>query len=248
MERPSSLIAPPSARSNPETTSKSVDLPAPFGPIKAVIDPRSTARLAPSIARTPPYRFSTPSTSRMASLTEQHLLLRAENSLRPKGHQQDEHEPDDDEADRRHLVRRERQLDVARALEHRHQDHGAEDHADVAPEAAENHDHEAEDREDRVEFVRHEQRQVQREHEAGDRSERGRERERLQLVRERVLAESARRVLVLADCSQHAAPRRSDDERDEQREYEQHAPAHEQQREQEARDVDAVTVEPVAEA
>src|SRR5215208_8107239 len=131
MERPSSLIAPPSARSNPETTSKSVDLPAPFGPIKAVIDPRSTARLAPSIARTPPYRFSTRSTSRMASLTEQHLLLLAEDPLRPKGHQQDEDGADDDEADRRDLVRRQRQLDIASALEQRHQDDRAHEHAEV---------------------------------------------------------------------------------------------------------------------
>src|SRR3954453_2914065 len=112
-------------------TSKSVDLPAPFGPISAVIDPRSTDRLAPSIARTPPYRFSIPSPSRIGSLTEQHLLLRPEDPLRPKRHQQDEHEPDDDEADRRHLVRGERQLDVACALEHPHQDPRAEDHAEV---------------------------------------------------------------------------------------------------------------------
>src|SRR5215218_5778086 len=136
--------------------SKSVDLPAPFGPISAVIVPRSTPKLAPSTARTPPKRFSTPSTSRMASLTEEHLLLLAEDPLRAERHQQDEDGADDDEADRRDLVSRQRQLDVASALEQRHQHDRAHDHAEVASEPAEDDDHEAEDREDRVEFVGHE--------------------------------------------------------------------------------------------
>ena len=35
---------------------KSVDLPAPFGPIRPVIEPGSTASVAPSTARTPPKR------------------------------------------------------------------------------------------------------------------------------------------------------------------------------------------------
>ena len=41
---------------------KSVDLPAPFGPIKPVIEPASTSRLAPSTARTPPNARTTSST------------------------------------------------------------------------------------------------------------------------------------------------------------------------------------------
>src|SRR5574341_2049916 len=45
----------------------SVVLPAPFGPMRAVTDPRSTSRDAPSTARTPPNRRETPPTARMAS-------------------------------------------------------------------------------------------------------------------------------------------------------------------------------------
>ncbi len=44
---------------------KSVDLPAPFGPISEVIEPRSTAKLASSTARTPPNERLTSRTSSM---------------------------------------------------------------------------------------------------------------------------------------------------------------------------------------
>src|ERR1700729_4291906 len=41
-----------------------VDLPAPFGPIRAVSDPSGTARLASWTAATPPNDFDSPRTSR----------------------------------------------------------------------------------------------------------------------------------------------------------------------------------------
>ena len=45
---------PACGRRKPEMQLKSVDLPAPFGPIRPVIEPGSTSSVAPSTARTPP--------------------------------------------------------------------------------------------------------------------------------------------------------------------------------------------------
>src|SRR5262249_59394819 len=62
-------MSPASGASRPLTTSKSVVLPAPFGPIRPVIEPRATSRLAPSSACKPPKRFSTERTVSSGSAT-----------------------------------------------------------------------------------------------------------------------------------------------------------------------------------
>ena len=100
-------------------TLKNVVLPAPFGPIRAVIEPSATSSVAPSTARIPPKRLTTSRASKIAppllracavaaaagpSVTEHHLLALAEHPLRPEGHQQDQHQADDREA-KRDLVR-----------------------------------------------------------------------------------------------------------------------------------------------
>ena len=51
---PLNVHRPELASSNPVTTLKKVVLPAPFGPINAVIDPRWTSRWSTSTATMPP--------------------------------------------------------------------------------------------------------------------------------------------------------------------------------------------------
>ena len=77
---------------------KKVVLPAPLGPIRAVIEPWLTSIVAPSTAWMPPKLFSIPSASKIGvSVTEDHLLALAEDALRPEGHQSDQEEADEDE-------------------------------------------------------------------------------------------------------------------------------------------------------
>src|SRR5918996_6614244 len=96
-------------------TLKSVVLPAPLGPIRAVIEPPPTSKVAPSTARMPPKRLTTPSTSSRGPLRESvakhHLLSLAEHSLGAERHQQDQRRPDDEESQRRRLLFADRQLD-----------------------------------------------------------------------------------------------------------------------------------------
>ncbi len=63
---PSRRMAPPVGASSPDTMLMTVVFPAPFGPMSPWISPRSTAKLAPSTARTPPNARSSRSTSRSA--------------------------------------------------------------------------------------------------------------------------------------------------------------------------------------
>ena len=66
IRRPSKCTRPRSAERKPEITLNNVDLPAPFGPIRAVIDPASTSSDASSTARRPPKARTTSRTSRIA--------------------------------------------------------------------------------------------------------------------------------------------------------------------------------------
>ena len=63
---------------------KSVDLPAPFGPIRPVIEPGSTSSVAPSTARTPPKRAHDLVDLERARSLEHHLVALAEDPLRPQ--------------------------------------------------------------------------------------------------------------------------------------------------------------------
>src|SRR5690606_35833671 len=119
-------------------TLNSVVLPAPLGPISAVIDPRRTRRLAPAIAYTPPKRLTTPSTSRMGSpsVTQHHLLPLAEDALRPEGHEQDQRDADDHEPQGGDLLGGERQIEEARQLQQSPQDDRSHRDPDVAGQPA----------------------------------------------------------------------------------------------------------------
>jgi len=78
------------ARRKPEMQLKSVDLPAPLGPMSPVIEPASTSRLAPSTARTPSNARTTSRTCRLA-LTRAHLFALAQDPLRPQQYEPDDH-------------------------------------------------------------------------------------------------------------------------------------------------------------
>src|SRR6185369_7077800 len=54
MSRPAKRTVPRSGRMNPDTRLNTVVLPAPFGPMSAVIEPSVTPNDAPSTAATPP--------------------------------------------------------------------------------------------------------------------------------------------------------------------------------------------------
>src|SRR5438270_9521709 len=113
-QRPWSGLSKPVSRLN------SVVLPAPFGPIKAVTAPRWNSRCSTSTATSPPNVRRTASTTRIGSgfrepgsratpslhdgasvsaVTDRHLALVAEDSLRTEDHEQDQRRPDEDEAD-----------------------------------------------------------------------------------------------------------------------------------------------------
>src|SRR5918996_5611504 len=132
-------MRPASARMKPVMTLNSVVLPAPLGPISAVIEARRTSSVAPSTAWMPPKALETRSTSRIrpSSVTEHHLAALAEDALRPEGHEQDEQQADEHEPQRGDLLGGERQLEEAGRLEQRPQHERAERDAGVARQAAE---------------------------------------------------------------------------------------------------------------
>src|SRR5262245_65622170 len=116
--------------------------------MSAVMEPGATLNVAPATAGRPPNALRTSRTVRIGggpvpasgTVRDLQLLAPAEEALRPEGHQQHEHEAHDDEAKRRHLLRGERPLDQARALEQGPEDDGAGHHAAIAREAAQHED------------------------------------------------------------------------------------------------------------
>src|SRR5687768_379766 len=202
-------------------TLKKVVFPAPFGPISAVIEPSFTLIVAPSTARMPPNRLTTSSATKITpsrsaraseagatavSVTEHHLLPLPERALGPERHQQDEDQPDDHEPQGRDAGLRNRQLEEPQALEQRPQDDRPDRHAPVVRQPAEHQHRVAKEGHDRHELLRPEELQVEREEEARQRPQRGGDRQRLQLVGERVLAQRPGRVLILADGAKDASP------------------------------------------
>src|ERR671931_9217 len=184
----------------PVTTLKKVVFPAPLGPIRAVIDPSRTSSVAPLTARTPPKRLTTasvssstlpflraPSPLTSTSLTEDHLLALAEHPLGPERHQQDQKQARDEEAERRDLGLVEPEPDEAGALQHDPEDHRASEHAPVAGEAAEDQNRVGEEGGVRLVVLRMDRREVEGQEVAREGTDPGGDRERLELVDERVL-------------------------------------------------------------
>ena len=75
----------------------SVDLPAPFGPISAVIEPASTSRATRRRRRARRRTRARRRGPRAARSFEHHLVALAEDALRPEEHEPDDHEPDHDQ-------------------------------------------------------------------------------------------------------------------------------------------------------
>src|SRR5690606_29224997 len=106
--------------SNPVSTLKKVVFPAPFGPMRATIEPASTWNSSTDTATTPPKERCTPRTVRIGEpagtgpaltrwvasgvgapsvATESSLLAVTEHALRPEHQQQDDREPHEHVAD-----------------------------------------------------------------------------------------------------------------------------------------------------
>src|SRR4051812_7372169 len=117
MFTPSNTHWPPlSGLSNPVSRVKKVVLPAPLGPMRAVIVPRWISTWSTSTATRPPKVRRTPSATRMgsglaapgtrstpwwmatgsASLTDGHLLLVAQDALWSEDHEQHQGQAHDD--------------------------------------------------------------------------------------------------------------------------------------------------------
>src|SRR5215475_10795608 len=99
IRRPAKRMVPRSGLRKPEARLKTVVLPAPFGPITAVIEPSATAKEAPSTAATPPKALPTlSSSSSTALLVEQQLAAAAEQALGPQRHEQHQQQSDQEQA------------------------------------------------------------------------------------------------------------------------------------------------------
>src|SRR5262245_55565755 len=196
MSRPSNAMRPASGRRKPLTTLNSVVLPAPLGPISAVTVPACTSKPAPSTARRPPKRRRTSSTtSRPSSGIEVELLLLPEQALGPEGHERHDDQADEDVAQRRHLVRADREVQLDAPVHQEADDDRADDDARIAPDAAQDEDGERYEGHDRGEAVREQRDRGEGVEDAGHRADRPPQGQRLELVGERVLAEGLRGVL-----------------------------------------------------
>src|SRR5882762_10342223 len=168
---PSSSIAPRSGLMNPVARLNTVVLPAPFGPMSAVIEPRATSNVAPSTARSPPKDLTRSRTAKMVSATEHHLLALAENALRPERHDEDQNQADDEKAQGGHFVSREWQVDEARTLEDEPEQYRPKGHTAVAAQPAQHEDGETDEREVGGVGAGVDERDVQRQQVAGDRAD-----------------------------------------------------------------------------
>src|SRR5262245_7621622 len=202
---PSKRQLPSSARSKPVRTLKRVVLPAPFGPISAVIVCGMTRRSSTDTATSPPKRRTTCSTSRIASfdgaasLTEHHLAPRAEYALRSEDHEQhdhesDQHEPDgpdlgrvDDTPQTEEVVKDRLAHEALRRDDKEPERHRAHDRPEDARGAAEDQRREDEERYRRLERLRLDELPVDGEHDARETAHHAAEHERLHLVGEHVL-------------------------------------------------------------
>src|SRR5262245_61810726 len=132
IDLPLNIHEPASAVSKPVSWLKNVVLPAPLGPMRAVIEPRWTSRWATSTAVRPPNRRMTPSATRIGSglgtpgspgspskaasaaaffdvvsaCIERDLPLVTEDTLRPEDEKQHEAQPHEHEPHRADLVHR----------------------------------------------------------------------------------------------------------------------------------------------
>src|SRR5712691_1450054 len=221
MSSPSNSIVPSLAGSVPASTAMNVDLPAPLGPIRPVILPRSTTSDTPSTACTPSkWRRTSRATSigRSGSAGTFNLrpgeVLRVQvPRLRPHALGAEPQEPEDEEADEDPLERGDqvRRPDVEPAEQARHlletdgHEQRAQDRADIVAAAADDDGGEQDDRlrvKPRRRRPHAEEADEDCPREPGDRSADDEDRH---LEGDRVLAQRRGRELVLAHRAQRAA-------------------------------------------
>src|SRR5205807_484308 len=138
--------------------------------------------------------------------------------------------PDQQQTERGNLVGREGEVDEAQPLEYEPEQERAESDSGVACKTAEDEDREADERKVGRERLRVDERDVERQQVAGDRAERGGRRERLELVGVDVLSQRRDGVPILADRSQHAAPRGVLEDAQDRKEDEEREPGEEEER------------------
>src|SRR5437868_14795449 len=97
---------------------------------------------------------------------EHHLVTPAEHALRPEDDEPDDHEADHDQPEVSALcgveVGKRREVEEPRPGEEEAEDGGADGHGPYAPEAAEDDDHPREERQQRLEVVGTEERELPR--------------------------------------------------------------------------------------
>src|SRR5262249_43926525 len=206
-------------RTVPEIRWKSVDFPAPFGPITACREPASTVSVTPATARSSPYLRPTPcSSTTLMPPVPRSARARGASSREPLPHPArapDEAEgkqvDDEDEGHAEHElpVRREH---VREPVAQDVVEGSSEDGTDQRPLAA---DHDRHDR-DRRHLERHAVRREVLRLLARERPriarDRARDREHRELVELDVVPERSGARLVLADRRKRAAERRAHDE------------------------------------
>ncbi len=179
----------------------SVRLPAPLGPMSAVIESGgATAKVAAvGAARqaTEALGHVAHDEDRLASFRRRRHVRNCISALAPSSPcgrnmlRADEDEADDDESERPRLARGQRQVEEAQALGQRTKESRTNDDAAVARETAKDQYGVAEEGEARIELAWVEIGDVHGEEEAGDRRQRRRDAEGLQLEAENVLAKFA---------------------------------------------------------
>src|SRR5688572_11477158 len=192
----SKRISPASGAYTPAIRLKMVVLPAPFGPIRALMLPRGISKEASRTARSPRNDLEMYLTSS--------IKLELAGERRPDGVGQ-EHDHDEQADAVEHLLHaRDFDAELQHELAHAFRERGEQERADQrADQRADATDDRSEDHLDRArdveDLLRKEVVVVEREHHAGERSHRRGENHRHHLVAEEVHAERLRRLGTLAD-------------------------------------------------
>src|SRR5712691_106091 len=206
MRAPAKRIVPSSGGNAPAIILNSVVLPAPFGPITAKIAPSGTVKLTSWTARTPLKRFDRPCTSRSTPMSRLAAGRQAQGPRQRRPHAVRDHDHHDEKTDAvEHLlgagrIEAESGHDLAQAFGEAGEQERAEDRAEQCADAADDRREDQLDRTRDVKDLLGEQIVViEGEEDARDRGHGGGYDDREHLVAERVDAERARRLLVLAD-------------------------------------------------
>src|SRR5665213_3042675 len=219
MSAPRKRIVPAVGRASPDRQLKKVLLPAPFGPIRPSSSPASSIRSAPSTARNAPNALTMPlaSSSTARPPAGQPPAFR-QHARTDAGDQHD----DNAVGDIGRAAAAAAEDSVARFRE-RHQDDRADQRAEQRPRPAQrghhHHVHRDQDPEPAIRIDKSDHHRVKR---SGDRGERARQQQRVELVAPDRHSQAFRRPLARADGAQikpHPAPLHLVGQRQQHREH-----------------------------